>query len=158
MEALGLVATAQAHCRDVSRQSLPVLFQQADVPPGIPPDRALSLFRVLEEALSNVVRHSRATEARVTLLGTETHVVLRVADNGAGFIETGRAPGGLGLVSMRERVQLLEGTLSITSVPAKGSVIEARVPIVPVRGARVPSEPGASVPYTAPGDLPVITV
>ena len=67
MEALGLVATAQAHCRDISRQSIPVQFQHADMPSGIQPDRALSVFRVLEEALSNVVRHSGATEAKVSL-------------------------------------------------------------------------------------------
>ena len=129
MEALGLVATANGHCRDISRQSLPVHFQHADVPSGIPPDRALSVFRILEEALTNVVRHSGATEARVMLHGTGTHIVLRVADNGRGFIEPTRSAGGLGLASMRERLQLLEGTLSITSVPAKGTVVEARIPL-----------------------------
>jgi PAS domain S-box-containing protein len=153
MEALGLVATAQAHCRDVSRQSIPVQFQHADMPSGIQPDRALSMFRVLEEALSNVVRHSGATEAKVTLYGTDTHVVLRIVDNGCGFMETGRPPGGLGLISMRERMQLLEGTLSITSVPAKGCVVEARLPLAFAGSPREAGEPPASpVLRTAPGD------
>ena len=83
MEALGLVATVHAHCRDVSRQSLAVRFQHQTVPAQIPPDRALSLFRVLEEALSNVIRHSGATQAWVTLAGTASDLVLRVADDGA---------------------------------------------------------------------------
>jgi PAS domain S-box-containing protein len=156
MEALGLVATAQGHCRDISRQSLPVHFSHADMPSGINPDRALSVFRILEEALSNVLRHSAATEARVTLTGTDTHIVLRVADNGRGFVDTGRQPSGIGLVSMRERLQLLEGTLSLTSVPAKGTVLEARVPI-----ARV-TEPAASgatptTPRAASGEKPAIS-
>jgi signal transduction histidine kinase len=143
MEALGLVATANGHCRDVSRQSLPVHFQHADVPSGIQPDRALSVFRILEEALTNVVRHSGATEARVMLHGTDTHIVLRVADNGRGFVEPTRSAGGLGLASMRERLQLLEGSLSITSVPAKGTVVEARIPLVHARDSRASSEPSS---------------
>jgi signal transduction histidine kinase len=156
MEALGLVATAQGHCRDISRQSLPVHFSHADVPAGINPDRALSVFRILEEALSNVLRHSGATEARVTLLGTDTHIVLRVADNGRGFMDTGRQPSGLGLVSMRERLQLLEGTLSLTSVPGKGTVLEARIPIARVTDAA--SAGAVSTPSrAAPGETPAIS-
>ena len=159
MEALGLVATVNGHCRDVSRQSLPVQFQHSDVPSGIPPDRALSVFRLLEEALTNVVRHSGATEARVTLHGTDTQLVLRVADNGRGFIETGRATHGLGLASMRERLQLLEGTLSITSVPAKGTVVEARIPLVRAQDPRspgAPTTPSTPATRTAPGDGSVV--
>ena len=156
MEALGLVATAQGHCRDISRQSLPVHFSHADVPAGIPADSALSVFRILEEALSNVLRHSGATEARVALLGTGTHIVLRVADNGRGFIETGRKPSGIGLVSMRERLQLLEGTLSLTSVPAKGTVLEARIPLARAIEA-APAAPGEPSPRVAPGDAPAIS-
>ena len=153
MEALGLVGTAQGHCNDVSRQSLPVHFHHEDVPSGLPPDRALGVFRVLEEALSNVVRHSGATEARVNLTGTPTHLILRIADNGNGFVETGRTPTGLGLVSMRERLQLLEGTLNISSIPAKGTVVEARVPLPRSRDLRRPTDPatdGAAVVDSLP--------
>ena len=156
MEALGLVATANGHCRDVSRQSLPVHFQHSDVPPGIPPDRALSVFRILEEALTNIVRHSGATEARVMLHGTDTHLVLRVADNGRGFVETGRASTGLGLVSMRERLQLLDGTLSVTSVPGKGTVLEARIPLSRALDERpVANIPVGPAPRSVPGDVPI---
>ena len=156
MEALGLVATANGHCRDISRQSLPVHFSHADVPAGIPADCALSVFRILEEALSNVLRHSGATEARVSLIGTGTHIVLRVADNGRGFIETGRKPSGIGLVSMRERLQLLEGTLSLTSVPAKGTVLEARIPL-PRMAAAAPAAQGSPSPHASPGETPAIS-
>jgi signal transduction histidine kinase len=126
LESLGLVATVRAHCRDLSRQGLAAQFSDAGMPPGIPPETALCLFRVAEEALTNVARHSGATEASVTLLGTDADIVLRVADDGAGF-ENGTGDEGLGLVSMRERVEALGGSFSITSVPGKGTVVEARV-------------------------------
>ena len=77
VHAVGDQRVAVLHLLIVLRVLAPVLFQQADVPSGIPPDRALSVFRVLEEALSNVVRHSGATEAKVMLLGSETQDVLK---------------------------------------------------------------------------------
>ena len=128
MEALGLVATIRAHCREVSRQSLVVDFVSQDVPP-IAPERAVSLFRVVEEALSNVARHSGAHTAQVALAGSDDgSLLLRIADDGRGLTGSKRPGGGLGLVSMRERIQSLDGTLSITSVPGRGTVVEARVP------------------------------
>jgi len=136
LESLGLVATVRAHCRDLSRKSLVTHFSEQGMPPGIPPETALCLFRVAEEALSNVARHSGAAEAFVTLLGTGPDVVLRVTDSGAGF-EAGADPTrhGLGLVSMRERVQALGGTFSITSTPGEGTVVEARVACAAVPAA-----------------------
>jgi PAS domain S-box-containing protein len=135
MEALGLVATIQAHCRDSSRQGRPVTFRETNVP-KISPDRALSLYRVLEEALGNVFRHSGATGAHVTLVGLDHQVVLRVSDDGAGFVNDGEKTAGLGLVSMRERVESLNGRLAIVSVPGSGTVVEARIPLDPARDLR----------------------
>ena len=132
MEALGLVATIQAHCRDSSRQGRPVTFRETNVP-KIAPDRALSLYRVLEEALGNVFRHSGASGAHVTLVGLDHQIVLRVSDDGAGFVDDGEKSAGLGLVSMRERVESLNGRLSIVSVPGSGTVVEARIPLDPAR-------------------------
>lgn len=126
MEALGLVATMRAHCRDLSRQSLSVHFSERNIPSGLPPDMSLGLFRVLEEALTNVVRHSGAREAEVAL-DFDREVILRVSDTGRGFHRAGGSIG-LGLVSMRERVEALGGRLSIDSHPGHGTIIEARVP------------------------------
>jgi signal transduction histidine kinase len=127
LETLGLVTTLRAHCRDLSRKSLTTHFTEEDLPARIPAETSLCLFRVAEEALSNVSKHSGAPEAFVTLFGAGSDVVLRIADAGGGF-EDGAKPGqGLGLVSMRERVESLGGTFSITSVPARGTVVEARV-------------------------------
>jgi len=126
LESLGLVTTVRAHCRDLSRKSLIAHFSEHGMPSGIPPETSLCLFRVAEEALANVARHSGASEASVTLLGAGGDVVLRVADTGSGFEDGGKF-AGLGLVSMRERVEALGGTFSITSMPGKGTVVEARV-------------------------------
>jgi PAS domain S-box-containing protein len=127
MEALGLVATIRAHCREVSRQSLAVQFHDQDVPRGVVAERALSLFRIVEEALSNVIRHSGAKTAHVALGGTpDGYLLLRIADDGCGF----KSPreGGIGLVSMRERAESLDGTLTVSSTPGRGTVVEVRVP------------------------------
>jgi PAS domain S-box-containing protein len=145
MEALGLVATMRAHCRDVSRQSLVAEFIDQDVPRDIPPDRALSLFRILEEALSNVVRHSGARSAHVALAGSDGDVVLRIADDGRGFDERD-TEAGLGLISIRERVQALDGNVSMSSHPGRGTVIEVRVPAA----ARAPI--GDNAARAAPAD------
>lgn len=135
MESLGLVATIKAHCRDVSRQNFAVEFVSDNVPRDIPTDRALSIFRVIEEALSNVQRHSGASSARVVLAWGDEELLLRVTDNGRGFNQDGRHTG-IGLVSMRERIESIEGTLEITSKPGRGTVLEARVPTAALRPAR----------------------
>lgn len=129
LEALGLVATIRGHCRDISRQGVVAHFTEDRAPAGIPADVSLCLFRILEEALGNVVRHSHAREAFVTLEEVDRDIVLRIADDGQGFDDT-VTPGqaGLGLVSMRERLRSVGGTLSIVSAPGKGALIEARVP------------------------------
>ena len=129
LEALGLVATMRAHCRDVSRQSIAVHFAERNVPGGIPPDVALCLFRVLEEALNNVAKHSGASEAEVTLYANAEGLTLRVTDTGRGFARDAKRNGGIGLVSMRERLQALGGTLSITSTPGKGTIVDATIPV-----------------------------
>lgn len=130
LEALGLVATIRAHCRDVSRQNLTVHFSEQGGSVGVPGDVSLCLYRVLEEALSNVVNHAEAAEAYVTLVAEAPDLVLRVSDAGRGFVTISQVPNGLGLVSMRERLQALGGTLVISSAPGEGTTIEARVPRV----------------------------
>lgn len=131
LEALGLVATIRAHCRDLAQQRLAVEFSAHDVPHDIHPDVAVALFRILEEALSNVARHSGASGAHVALTGDDPDtILLRVSDAGRGFSASRRRHSGLGLVSMRERLEALGGTFSITSTPGQGTVVEARVPRV----------------------------
>jgi signal transduction histidine kinase len=140
LETLGLVTTLRAHCRDLSRKSLTTHFSEQDLPSNVSADISLCLFRVAEEALSNVARHSGAPEAFVTLFATASDVVLRVADSGSGFDDGEKQGHGIGLVSMRERVEALGGTFSICSTAGTGTVIEARVrcAVAPVRSAALP--------------------
>jgi PAS domain S-box-containing protein len=137
MEALGLVATIRAHCRDVSRQGLAVDFFERNIPPRIPADVSLCLFRVLEEAITNVARHSGARQASVAL-EFDGQIVLRVFDKGRGM--GNGASVGLGLVSMRERIETLGGTLAVTSRPGHGTCVEARVPLPGLPVGRQPAE------------------
>jgi signal transduction histidine kinase len=127
LETLGLVTTLRAHCRDLSRKSLTTHFSEQDLASNISAEISLCLFRVAEEALSNVARHSSAPEAFVTLFGTGADVVLRIVDSGCGFDRGATRSHGIGLVSMRERVEALGGTFSISSMPGSGTVVEARV-------------------------------
>jgi signal transduction histidine kinase len=103
-----------------------VTFFEHNIPNHIPADVSLCLFRVLEEAVTNVTRHSGAHEASVTL-DFDGQISLRVLDKGRGMGNAGRL--GLGLVSMRERIEALGGTLAITSRPGRGTFLHARVPL-----------------------------
>jgi signal transduction histidine kinase len=99
------------------------------LPLSIPSAVALALFRIAQEALQNALRHSGARRLSVEVKARSNVLLLTVADEGRGFdIETVNT-GGLGLVSMRERLEPLGGQLSISSAPLHGTRIEARVPI-----------------------------
>ena len=130
LEALGLGATIRAHCRDLSRTGLAVDVAAPATPVETTPEAGLCLYRVLEEALANVTRHSGAADVRVTLDDRDGEFVLRIADRGRGFAVGAHPNGGLGLVSMRERLQALGGTLTIESAPGRGTTVEARLPRV----------------------------
>jgi signal transduction histidine kinase len=128
LEALGLVGALRGHCGELSRHGIRVRFSEVDVPEILSDDAVLCVFRVVQEALANVVKHSGAAEARVMLSGGDSEIVLRVEDSGRGF-EPETQSSGLGLISMRERVRLVGGDLKICSTPRHGAAIEARIPI-----------------------------
>ena len=86
LEALGLVGAVRTVCLDLGAQGVNVHFVEARVPPMVPDPVALGVFRILQESLSNVVKHSGAASADVTLTGTNGAIVLRVADGGRGFL------------------------------------------------------------------------
>ena len=105
-------------------------------------DVALCLFRIVQEGLNNVVKHSGAREARVTLSGATDNLFLTIADSGRGFDDASASNGGLGLASMRERVHLVGGDMALESQPGHGTTITVRVPIGDARDAA----PGPPVP------------
>jgi signal transduction histidine kinase len=98
------------------------------VPTEIPKDVALCFFRVAQEALSNVVKHSRAARAQVDLASADNEIRLLVVDAGSGFdADLGSTDVGIGLVGMRERLRLVGGKLSVQSAPQQGTKIIAEV-------------------------------
>src|SRR5262249_7963875 len=109
---------------------LKIRFSHSDVPAVLPKDILLCLYRIVQESLSNVIRHSGSKEARVELRGTERGVRLSVSDSGSGFnVESARSKKGLGLISMRERLRLIDGTISIDSRIGAGTSINVMVPL-----------------------------
>ncbi len=96
-------------------------------------ERRTLLYRVAQEALTNIARHARATEAEVNLERTGRQVCMTINDNGKGFdpdrVLQGRTRNRLGLLGMRERVRMLGGSFTLTSVPGKGTTVLARIPL-----------------------------
>jgi signal transduction histidine kinase len=97
--------------------------------PEIPVGAKETLYRVAQEALHNVIKHTDASQVGVSLLQHDGDVVLEIRDNGQGFDPQGHFPGHLGLQSMRERVDGSGGVLVVTSAPGEGTCVRAKVSI-----------------------------
>lgn len=143
LEHVGLGSALGELCVEVSEKyMIQVEFAERGVSFKIPKDVALCLFRVGQEALGNVVKHSRAKRAQVELSAANSEILLRIVDVGTGFDPAlGNGSSGIGLVSMRERLRLVGGALSIRSAPAQGTEILAQVPLsVPANEPRLRSQ------------------
>ena len=128
---LGLVATLHGLCKELSEQhNLKVHFTYHNIPRAIPSDVSLCLYRISQEALWNIVKHSSAREGKLELSGYAEEIDLCISDAGTGFDpETAKEKTGLGLISMRERLRAVGGQLSVESEPLHGTHICARVPL-----------------------------
>jgi PAS domain S-box-containing protein len=131
LEQLGLLAAVRGLCRDFgATQHVAIEFVPHDVPRSVPDDVALCLYRVVQEALQNVVKHSGAATARVELSGGDSELLLVVSDQGCGFDSSAKTDGGsLGLISMHERVRLVRGRISVQSCEGQGTRIMVLVPL-----------------------------
>ena len=127
----GLVAALKGHCAEFGKlHAIEVTFSAAEDLNGIPEDVALCVYRAAQEALRNIATHAGASKARVTLNPTEDGLELTIADDGQGFNFTeARGRGGLGLVSLDERVRLVGGNLTIDTEPKRGTTVHARIPL-----------------------------
>ena len=127
----GMAAAMRGFCKEFSKQQgVEVDFRTGDLPAPVPRDISLCLYRVLQEALRNSVKHSGERNYETHLWATQDEIHLRVKDFGKGFdTEMAAAGHGLGLVSMRERLTLVGGQLSIQSQPTLGTTIHAWVPL-----------------------------
>jgi PAS domain S-box-containing protein len=128
---LGLVAGVESFCEEFEeQQGIKVDFTHKNVPPAVPEDLALCLFRVAQEALRNVKRHSGANRAVVHLEWLDGKLQLMVSDRGRGFDSNKRAAErGIGVQSMEERLRALGGSFEVRSQPMKGTRIGAWLPL-----------------------------
>src|SRR5262249_21206994 len=111
---------------------LHVTFLHHNVPVQIPKDVALCLFRILQEALRNIVKHTNSLEAKVDLSAHGNELDLCISDSGAGFNpESAQRNGGLGITSMRDRIIVVEGALTLHSRTPPRPLVRARVPPCP---------------------------
>ena len=135
LEHVGLVPALNGLCSEISEKyDVRVQLRDAGTPPVIPKDVALCLFRVAQEALANVVKHSEASNVRLVLDSNSNGITLRITDDGKGFdLASANPKAGIGLVGMRERLRLVKGKLQVRSEPTKGTEIVAEIPMfVPV--------------------------
>ena len=130
LDYLGLVPALQKLISEFSeRHDISITFAHESLPASLPSEVALCLFRVAEESLTNIAKHSRARSANVHVTGSADGIHLRVEDAGTGFdMATLGSRAGLGFVSMQERLRVLHGTIHIDSAPSRGTRIDAWVP------------------------------
>ena len=129
LELLGIAGAMRHFCEEFARQQKARIdFEASNLPDRLPSEVSLSLFRILQEALQNAAKHSNAQYFNVQLWGAQEEANLMVKDSGRGFdVAAARAGRGIGLVSMQERIWLVNGDLSIESQPQRGTRIHAHV-------------------------------
>ena len=130
---LGLEPALRTLCREFKeRAGVPVTLKAVNVPTGLEPGLALALYRIAQEALNNIGKHSGADLATVDIARKGKEIILRVIDDGVGFVPGLKRPPdgrGIGLGSMRERAELLGGSLEFYSKPGAGTTLTVRVPL-----------------------------
>lgn len=131
VEYLGLLAAVRSFCREFGRtHELEIDFNAHDMPSSVPMEGSLALFRVLQESLHNAAKYSGVKYFQVELWADQKQVHLTISGLGAGFeVEAAMKGAGLGLLSMQERLKLVNGELAITSQPSHGTFVHARVPL-----------------------------
>lgn len=146
LDALGLVAALIEHARQVAaRSGIAVTVSGTEPAPRLPPQSEIALFRIAQEALTNVVKHAGATEAAVALEVGPDRVTLTIADNGRGFdaaAHLARASTSMGLIGMRERAEAIGGRLRVESSSVGGTQVIVQAPrATPPPGSRRSSAP-----------------
>jgi signal transduction histidine kinase len=128
--AQGLVASIARLCRDVAAEhAIEIDCTHHSMPADIPPDVSLCAYRIVQEALNNVVKHSGVTRAAIRMAVADGVLSVQVADPGRSFSVDGGTPAGLGLITMRERAAAVGGEIVIQSSPGAGTRIAFRVPL-----------------------------
>lgn len=136
---LGLGRAIQSECSNFTRRvGIVINYNSINIPLTIPHDISVGLFRITQEALRNIQKHAQVKEADVLLVGENGHITLTIHDSGAGFDpECVRQTHSLGLFSMKERVQLIQGVFSIESAPELGTQIKVVVPLKGIENEQI---------------------
>ena len=133
LEDLGLEPALQTLCREFKeRAGVRVTVRAGYVPPDVSPELALALFRIAQEALNNVGKHSKASAVAIALAHKGKEIILSVTDNGIGFTPGRRRPStarGIGLGNMRERAASVGGAIEVRSTPGAGTMLNVRAPL-----------------------------
>jgi two-component system sensor histidine kinase UhpB len=121
--------------------SIEVDFQATGFRERLPAEMETALYRIIQESLTNIARHSLAQKASVTLKEEKDAVYATISDDGRGFNveklqKTAGQERGLGLVGMHERAHLLDGTLTIESLPGDGTIVQVRIPLYSTNAPR----------------------
>jgi signal transduction histidine kinase/ABC-type uncharacterized transport system substrate-binding protein len=133
LDTLGLVTGLKSLCREFrAKQGIEVDFTSENMPRRVRPDVALCLYRIAQEGLQNLKKHSGTKKAYLSVRHVDDSLLLTLRDEGLGFDVNKLQNPGLGMLSMRGRARLLGGKFEILSKPGKGTRIEARVPLEPV--------------------------
>ncbi len=130
LEQAGLAAALRDYCSEYGRSTgIRVSVQTTGSLEGVPPPVALCLYRITQEALQNVAKHAHVGEAEVELRRSGGVLCLTVSDRGAGVeARRGSQAGGLGLVNIKERARLVNGTFELQSRPGHGTVLLVKIP------------------------------
>jgi len=132
LEMLGFIEAAKLYAKDFEeRHKIKCVFESSITTLDIAPQQSVALFRILQEALTNVVRHAKATQVTVQLLIENNRLIMEIVDNGIGFPKNHKVRNdSYGLIGMNERVFLLEGELIIEGKPGEGTIIRIEMPYI----------------------------
>jgi signal transduction histidine kinase len=141
LDDLGLIPALHAFNKNLAaRKKLRIHLTAFGGVEGLTSEKRTALYRVAQEALTNVVRHAQATDVRMTIAEMPGGIRMEVSDNGKSFAVqqafSGRSPNRLGLIGMRERMEMVGGTLAILSAPVRGTTIRAEVPSAKLAAGR----------------------
>ena len=130
LEMLGFIEAAKLYTKDFEeRHKIRCVFESSITTLDVAPQQSVALFRILQEALTNVVRHAKATQVTVQLLIENNKLIMEIVDNGIGFPKNHKIRNdSYGLIGMNERVFLLEGELIIEGKPGEGTIVRIEMP------------------------------
>jgi signal transduction histidine kinase len=131
LDDLGLIAAIEWQAQQFAvRTGIACQFDSSLESIDLDREKAMALFRIIQEALTNILRHSQATRVNIIIEKEDDELTVEVKDNGRGITESEKAgPSSLGLIGMQERAHLINGRIEITGFPGKGTVVTVRVPI-----------------------------